>query len=236
MRKPLNKTDIRTELAEANRVLVHKGVLDAYGHVSRRDPDDPNRFLLSRNLAPGSVTAADVQSYDFEAAADDDRPVYLERFIHSEIYRARPDVMAVVHSHSLSIVPFSIVQRPLRAVTHMAGFLGTRVPVFEIRDHAGEGSDLLIGTSELGAALAATLGQGPTLLMRGHGSVSVGASLAQAVHRAVFAELNARTQAAALALGEPIHLTEEECVAAARSNDGQIRRAWDVWRHDAARQ
>lgn len=229
----MDSSTARSELAEANRILVFKGVLDAYGHVSTRDPEDPSRFLLSRNLAPGQVEADDVQSYDETAVANDDRPGYLERFIHSEIYRSRPEVMSVVHSHSLSVVPFSIVQQPLRAVTHMAGFLGTGVPVFEIREQVGDGSDLLIGNAQLGHALANTLGDGPTVLMRGHGSVSVGGSLAQAVHRAVFAELNARSQAAALALGEPNYLTSAECIAAARSNDGQIDRAWNVWRREA---
>jgi ribulose-5-phosphate 4-epimerase/fuculose-1-phosphate aldolase len=229
----MDSSTARTDLVEANHVLVHKGVLDAYGHVSMRDPDDASRFLLSRNLAPGLVGPGDILCYERDAVTYDTRAGYLERFIHSEIYRSRPDVMAVVHSHSLSIVPFSIVNRPLRAVTHMAGFLGTAVPVFEIRDHAGDGSDLLISNAQLGQALANTLSGGPTLLMRGHGSVSVGGSLAQAVHRAVFAELNARTQAASLGLGEPNYLTDAECVAAARSNDGQIDRAWKVWRLEA---
>lgn len=217
-------------VVDANHVLVARGVLDAYGHVSMRHPDDPERYLLARNLAPGLVQADDVQVYTLDSTTEDLRPGYLERFIHGEIYRAHPEVHAVVHSHSPSVVPFSISSQPLRAVWHMAGFLGPRVPVFEIRDVAGEGSDLLISNQELGAALATVLADSTVALMRGHGSVAVGDSIAQAVHRAVFAELNARAQAAAAALGDYTVLTPAEGAAAAESNYGQIRRAWEIWR------
>ncbi len=220
-------------VVDANHVLVDRGVLDAYGHVSARHPDDPGRYLLARNLAPALVTSADIQVYDLDSTTDDDRPGYLERFIHGEIYRARPEVDSVVHSHSASMVPFSISTQPLRAVWHMAGFLGSRVPVFEIRDAAGDASDLLVRSRELGAALAAALGASAAALMRGHGSVAVGESVPQAVWRAVFAELNARAQAAAAGLGEYIPLTDAEAAAAAESNAGQIRRAWEIWRAEA---
>jgi len=220
-------------VVDANHVLVQRGVLDAYGHVSMRHPEDPERYLLARNLAPGLVTADDVQVYTLDSVTQDARPGYLERFIHGEIYRARAEVQAVVHSHSAAVVPFSISSRPLQAVWHMAGFLGPRVPVFEIREVAGEDSDLLIGRPELGAALARALGEAPVALMRGHGSVTVGDSIPQVVHRAVFAELNARAQAAAVALGDVTPLTAAECEAAAESNYGQIRRAWEIWRAES---
>lgn len=220
-------------VVDANHVLVARGVLDAYGHVSLRHPGDPGKYLLARNIAPALVTAADVQVYDLDSTTDDERPGYLERFIHGEIYRRRFDVNAVVHSHSASMVPFSISARPLQAVWHMAGFLGERVPVFEIRDTAGSSSDLLIRSSPLGAGLAAVLGDGAVALMRGHGSVAVGDSIPQAVWRAVFAELNARAQATAVGLGEFTPLTAEEGKAAAESNYGQIRRAWEIWRAEA---
>jgi len=221
------------DLVDANHILFDRGVLDAYGHVSARDVNNPDRFVLSRNMAPALVTNDDIQVFNLEAETDDPRKPYLERFIHSEIYKARPDVMAVVHSHSMSVVPFSIVDRPLRAVFHMAGFLGEGAPVFEIRDTAGTGSDLLIGKKELGAALAQTLGNGWVALMRGHGSVAVGHSLPMAVHRAVFTEASARVQADALRLGELTYLTPEEAEAALATNDGQIMRAWEFWRMQA---
>jgi HCOMODA/2-hydroxy-3-carboxy-muconic semialdehyde decarboxylase len=221
------------EVVDANHVLVAKGVLDAYGHVSARHPDDPSRFLLSRNLAPGLVRAEDLQVYDLDSVTDDPRPGYLERFLHAEIYRARSDVQSVVHSHSAAVVPFSISRQPLRAVWHMSAFVGEEVPVFEIRDLEGAASDLLIRSPQLGAGLAATLGGSAVALMRGHGSVAVGGSVSEAVFRAVFTELNARVQAASIGLGaEYTALTAGEVQAATESNRGQIPRAWEIWRSE----
>lgn len=221
--------DARDEVAMANRVLVNRGILDAFGHVSLRHPESASHFLLSRSLAPGAVTAADVQVIDDHGDASDGRPSYLERFIHSEIYRARPDVQAIVHSHSASMIPFSVSTTPLRAIWHMAGFLGEAVPVFDIRDAAGSETDLLVSNPELGAALAASLGDAAVVLMRGHGYVAVGDSIAQAVARAVYSDLNARAQAAAATLGGYTALTAAEGRRAAASNDGQLSRAWQEW-------
>lgn len=219
------------DLVAANRILVHQGVLDAFGHVSMRSAPGADTFWLSRNLAPGSVTAADLLEHDLDGRTQDPRKPYLERFIHAEIYRRRPDVMAVVHSHSPAVVPFSVVSTPLRPVIHMAGFLGGEpTPVFEIADVAGDASDLLITSSDLGAALAETLGESTVALMRGHGSVAVGDSAQEAVYRAVYTEVNAHTQASALALGEPRYLTAGEAETARRTIAQQAIRAWDVWR------
>lgn len=224
------------DLVDANRVLVQRGILDAFGHVSMRDPRRGDRFLISRNLAPGLVTESDIQEMSLDGTAGDERPSYLERFLHAEIYRARPDVHAVVHSHTASIVPFSISQTPLRPVWHMAGFLGGKVPVFEIRDGGGNGTDLLIRDSVLGERLAASLGDEAVVLMRGHGFVAVGGSVPQAVARAVYADLNARAQATAIQLlGDYTALTIDESRAAAAANDGQIERAWAIWKAEARR-
>lgn len=217
------------ELVDANHVLFDQGVLDAYGHVSVRSERDPARFLLARNLAPASVQAEDILEFDLEGQTEDHRPLYLERFIHSEIYRARPDVMAVVHSHSPAVVPFSVADIPLRAIMHMAGFLGQNVPVFEIRDVLGPSSDLLVTSPACGKALAATLGNGTVALMRGHGSVAVGGSLREAVYRAVYTEINARTQAESLNLGSCTYLTQEECSATSSTMAIQLNRAWQLW-------
>ncbi|WP_188757318.1 class II aldolase/adducin family protein [Microbacterium album] len=141
------------DLVHANRILMRKGVLDAYGHVSVRHPEDPRRFLLSRNLAPLFVSTADIQVHDLEGATDDPRPGYSERFIHSELYRARPDVHSVVHSHSVSVVPFSVVDRPLRALWHMAAHLGDGLPVYDSRG-AVDGENLLVTSRSMGADLA----------------------------------------------------------------------------------
>jgi ribulose-5-phosphate 4-epimerase/fuculose-1-phosphate aldolase len=217
-------------LVIANRILYQQGVVDGFGHVSVRESPQAERFLLSRSLAPGQVKREDVMRFDLDGNAQDrdTRAPYLERFIHSEIYRVRADVQAVVHNHSPSVIPFGATQRPLRPLYHMSAFIGTESAIFEIRE-AGGNTDLLVRDPPLGAALAKSLGQRSVVLMRGHGATVVGGSLEQAVYRAIYTEMNARLQAQALALGDPIFLNEEEAQKAARSNDAVLRRAWDLW-------
>ncbi len=220
------------ELVDANHILFDQGVVDGFGHVSMRHPARSNHFLLARSMAPALVTEADILEFDAEGVAVEvgGPAVYLERFIHSEIYRSRPDVVSVVHSHSPAVVPFSVVSGTrLRPICHMCGFLGAATPVFEIRDVAGPGSDLLIRDSRLGAALAQSLGQSAAVLMRGHGSTVVGTTLRQAVFRAVYTEVGARLQSEAMRLGPVTYLTEEEGEATARTNDAQIDRTWLLW-------
>ena len=200
--------------------------------MSVRHDARPDRFLLARNMAPALVSADDIVEFDFDGdpVNANGRTVYLERFIHGEIFRARPDVMAVVHSHSHSVVPFSISKKAkFLPVCHMSGFLGLDTPVFEIRDHAGDSSDMLITNSKLGAALAKTLGGCNCALMRGHGSTVVGPTLREAVFRAVYTEVNAKLQSEAMSLGEFIPLTEGEAVTSARNIASQVNRAWDFW-------
>src|SRR6478672_1510860 len=218
------------KVALANRILYDQGVVDGFGHVSARDPASHAHFLLARNMAPGLVTAHDILTFDLDGQAIDagDRRVYLERFIHGEIYRARPDVVAVVHSHSPSVIPFAVTKTPLRPVYHMSGFLGEGSAHFEIRDVAGN-SDLLIRNATLGRALADALGASTAVLMRGHGSTVVGTSLEQAVYRAIYAETNARLQTKALALGDVTYLNAEEASLAAATNDTQLARVWELW-------
>lgn len=228
--------DAVADLVDANHILFDQGVVDGFGHVSLRHPHRADRFLLSRSMAPALVEAGDILCFDLDAepVTPDAPPAYLERFIHGEVYRARPDVMAVVHSHSPAVVPFGVVGGvPLRPVCHMCGFLGRGAPVFEIREAAGEASDLLIRDRRLGAALARALGSEAAVLMRGHGSTVVGASLRQAVFRAVYTEVGARLQSEALRLGAVTYLTEGEAAAAAAANDTQLGRAWDLWRRRA---
>jgi ribulose-5-phosphate 4-epimerase/fuculose-1-phosphate aldolase len=220
------------ELVDANHILFDQGVVDGFGHVSMRHPVRSDHFLLARSMAPALVTAKDVLEFAPDGAPIEagGPAVYLERFIHSEIYRTRPDVEAVVHSHSPAVVPFSVVSgTKLRPVCHMCGFLGAATPVFEIRDVAGPGSDLLIRDARLGAALAQSLGQSAAVLMRGHGSTVVGSTLRQAVFRAVYTEVGARLQSEAMRLGPVTYLTEEEAVATGTTNDAQIDRTWLLW-------
>jgi ribulose-5-phosphate 4-epimerase/fuculose-1-phosphate aldolase len=226
------------ELATANRILFDQGVVDGFGHVSVRDPGDPGRFLLARSMAPGLVTPKDIMQFDLDGAPIDPRgrAVYLERFIHGSIYKARPDVTSVVHSHSPAIIPFGITPQKLRPVYHMSGFLGDNVPVFEIRRSAGDASNMLIDSVKLGDDLARTLGGAIVALMRGHGSVAVGQSLRHAVYRAVYAETNARLQSEALRLGPVTYLSSGEAKSTKELQDKTFNRAYELWARRAAKQ
>ena len=220
------------DLVCANHILYNEGVVDGFGHISARHPELPERFLLSRSIAPAIVTHDDIMEFDFEGNPVDarGRRPYLERFIHSEIYRTRPQVQAIVHSHSPSVIPFGVTGVGLRPVYHLSGFLGGGAPIFEIRDVAGPETDMLIRTPGLGAALALALGTAPYALMRGHGSVAVGASVKQVVYRAIYAEVNARLQSEASRMGEITFLSEAEAANAAATNDQVVDRPWELWK------
>ena len=223
-------SDLVDRLVYSNRILYDQGIVDGLGHVSVRHPHQEGVFLLSCNRAPGLVKRQDIVCYDLDGNAvsnTTERP-YLERFIHSEIYRARPDVVAVVHSHSPSVIPFAITQNPLKPVFHMSGFLGSGSAHFEIREAAGN-TDMLIRSAYLGEALAKSLGKHNCVLMRGHGSTVVGTSLEQVIYRAIYAEVNAKLQLAANGLGEISFLNEEEAKLSSDMNDGQIPRSWNLW-------
>ena len=181
------------DLVSANHILYNEAVVDGFGHVSVRHDTRDDRFLLAAGLAPAVVTADDILELDFEGNVHDTqgRRSYLERFIHSEIYKARPDVVAIVHSHSPAIIPFGVTRATLRPVCHMSGFLGFSTPVFDIRDTAGENNDMLVRSNALGKALADSLGKNDFALMRGHGSITVAKSLKLVVARAIWAEMNA---------------------------------------------
>lgn len=229
-------SQLLADLAIANRILFNHGVVDGFGHVSVRHDKADDRFLLSRNLAPAQVRTTDIVEFDLDGHPVNagGRRIYLERFIHSEIYRARPDVIAIVHSHAHAVVPFGVAKgAALRALWHMSGFLGSDVPVFEIRDVAGDATDLLISSPELGAALAQSLGAAPVVLMRGHGATVVGPSLKLAVFRAVYTQLNAELQMHAQSLGDITFLSEGEAAATTETNSGQVDRAWNLWASDA---
>jgi HCOMODA/2-hydroxy-3-carboxy-muconic semialdehyde decarboxylase len=225
------------DLVAANRILYNEGVVDGFGHVSGRLDSNPERFLLARSMAPGLVTAADLMEFDLTGEPVDaqGRTPYLERFIHSEIYRANPAVLAIVHSHSPAVIPFGVVAMPLRPIFHMGSFLGGGVPVFEIRDAGGPATDMLIRSPALGEALAKSLGNAAVGLLRGHGNVVVGASVKEVVVRAVYTEINARLQAEALRIGQGqvVFLNDAEAMASMATNQGQIPRAWNLWKAKA---
>ena len=224
------------DLVAASRILAQQGVLDAYGHVSARSDRKPERFVMSRSLAPALVTAADLMELDpdSEALAGDKRKGFIERYIHGEIYRARPEVMAIVHSHSPSVIPFGVTRTKLRPVYHMGSFLWSGAPVFDIRK-IREDNDLLIRDRPLGQALAGGLGKCNCVLMRGHGMTVIGDSVPEAVFRAIYTEMNARLQLQASQLEGPIEfLSEEEGRRSSAANRGTLERPWELWKRSVA--
>jgi HCOMODA/2-hydroxy-3-carboxy-muconic semialdehyde decarboxylase len=221
------------DLVAAYRTLAEHGVIDAYGHVSMRSPQNPQRYLIARALAPEIVQVKDIMEYDLDSVPLDERgrESVRERFIHGEVYKARPEVMAVVHNHSPSVIPFSVTGVPMRPLYHMASFIGDGVPNFEIRDFE-KGTDLLVKTPKLGQALAKILGKSPASLMRGHGAVVVGENIARAVGRSIYLEQSARLQMQAMLLSEKITwLDEAEVKASVPVQD--YKRAWPMWREKA---
>src|SRR5882757_8973923 len=230
------------DLVAANRILYRQGVVDGFGHVSVRHPANPDRFLLSAAKAPGRVTAEDIMEFDLEGKPIDgrDRPIYSERFIHSEAYKARADVNAVIHSHSPTVIPFSVTQVPLRPVHNTASFLAPEVPVFEMRTAAGMTNNL-VTDSPRGKALLETLGDRPVALLRGHGNVVVGPDLRRAVSRAIYTEVNARMLLQAVMLGGPITFIDpEESKLIESGRETQlgghgVDRTWQMWLEEASR-
>jgi HCOMODA/2-hydroxy-3-carboxy-muconic semialdehyde decarboxylase len=224
------------DLVAANRILAEEGVLDAYGHVSIRHPNDPNRYLMSRSLAPILVTASDIMEYDLDSNPIDpqDRRSVIERFIHGEIYKLRPDVRAVIHSHSPAVIPFGITQVPMRPVAHVASFLWVGVPVWDSRDaHDPASAGMLVRNAALGNSLASRLGDKPVALMRGHGNVVVGPDVQIAVRRAIYTEVNARLQTTAIAIGGPINYISAEEGKARDAAATDFARAWELWKKKA---
>lgn len=220
------------DIVIGSRVLADFGVLDGFGHVSARHPTNPNHFLMARSLAPALVTADDIMEFDLDGNAVDarGRTVFLERFIHSEIYKARPDVMSVVHTHSAGVIPFSVTKVPLRAMFHNPAFLAAGAPVWDIRKDFGE-TNMLVSDSALGKSLAQTLGDKSVVLMRGHGDVTVGPSVKMAVFRAYYTDVNAKLQSQAIALGGEVnYLTPGEGEKADKVNFIVLDRIWNLWR------
>ncbi len=220
------------DLVTANRILAMEGVLDGYGHVSARSDTDPSRYYLSRSLAPDLVTAQDIMEFDLDSQPVDppDRTSYIEAFIHGEIYRARPDVKAVIHTHSPALIPFGVSTVPLRPLYTLGAFIGEGVPIFDIRAATGEITDLLIRNAALGRALAQTLGGNGAVLMRGHGAVVVGPSLQDAVGRSVYLQINASLQLQAITLGGPIQYLDPEEARKLETIPNRYRRAWELWK------
>lgn len=224
------------DLVAANRILAAQGVVDGFGHVSVRHPDNPSHYLLSRARPPECIEAADIMEFQLtgEPVKPDSRRPYNERFIHGALYEARPEIMAVVHSHSPSVIPFGVVGETLRPVMHMCATIGASVPIWEPRNGFGDTDMLVLGMAQ-GRDLARTVGSGASALMRGHGSVVAGKSLREAVYIAVYLEVNAHLQMDALRFGKPINFLSAgeikkilERQAKAKPSEG-FDRAWEGW-------
>jgi HCOMODA/2-hydroxy-3-carboxy-muconic semialdehyde decarboxylase len=226
-----------SDLVIGNHILFDQGVVDGFGHLSVRSINDPTHFFMSQSRAPGLVTHDDIMEFAADSKPVDQRgrQMYGERFIHGEIFRARPDVQAVVHSHATAVIPFSVTGAALRPMVHTAGFLPQDVPVFEIRDAAGEDNGITVGTNALGAALAKVLGQSPVVLMRGHGMAVVGPTVRHAVYRAIYTQVNAQIQMQAMLIGSGkiVYLNPKEAANVDATNEGELMtesaRQWNLW-------
>ncbi len=226
-----NNPQMIEDLVYANRILYQQDVLDGFGHVSVRSDKDPSHFLMARSMPPALVTSNDIMEYDRMGEPVDarDRKSYLERYIHAAIYRVRPDVMAIVHSHSPEVIPFGVTGTTLRPLYHMSAFLGAGAPIFDIRDDAGA-TDMLVRNNTLGDALAKSLGSSYVVLMRGHGFVAVANSIPRVVLYSIYTPINARLQAEAMKLGKVEYLSPEEAVKAAAGTDAGVGRPWELWK------
>ncbi len=221
------------QLVDANRILARYRIVDAFGHVSARHPEDAQTYLISRSIAPNLVSTADIMAFDLdsEAKVETEMRSYSERFIHGEIYKARPDVMSIVHCHAQPLIPFGATRNALKPIFHMCGFLGFGCAHYDIRDKSGW-TDMLVRDPGRARDLAASLGDKPIVLMRGHGATVVGVTVIQAVHRTYYATVNAQLQSESLRLGTPIYLEDEEARLAAAANDGSAERAWNLWKDE----
>jgi len=220
------------ELAIASRILADLGVFDAAGHVSMRHPVNGDRFLMSRSLAPALVTPPDIMEFTLASEPCDPRgrAPFIERYLHGEIYRKRPDVLGIAHGHSPAVIPFGLTTTAMRATYHNAAFLAAGVPVFDIRATFGV-TDIVVSSAERGAAAAAALADKAVVLLRAHGFIAVGPSIQTAVFRAVFTEISARVQLQAAALGGPIAaLDAEEGRLADAINIATVGRSWELWK------
>jgi ribulose-5-phosphate 4-epimerase/fuculose-1-phosphate aldolase len=234
----MSKLDaIIQELVTANRILAREGVVDSFGHISARHPDNPNHFLLSRARAPDCIENDDIMTFTLEGEPVNpgDKAPYLERFIHGGLYEARPDVHSVVHNHSPSVIPFGVTGKPLRPLLHMCAHIGSEVPSWDSHDKFGD-TALLVESVEMGRDLAKAMGKNRTILMRGHGATVVAGNIRHCVFTSVYLEVNAKLQMQAMAMGDIKFLTPGEVdKVIARTGPYTLNRAWENWCRRAGR-
>jgi ribulose-5-phosphate 4-epimerase/fuculose-1-phosphate aldolase len=229
---PEKLTDVIAELALANRILAHEGVLDAFGHVSVRHPSDPGRYLLSRARSPAAIEASDILEFTLDSAPvkPPKAHLYAERVIHGCIYQARSDVMAVCHHHAPAIMPFAIAGKPILPVFHVGAAMGATVPFWDQHDEFGD-TNMLVVKPEEGQSLARALGQHAAVLMNRHGATVVGASIKELVSRSIFMCQNADYHLRTLTLGTPtpLHPGETRLAGSISLMPSVISRTWEYW-------
>lgn len=226
--------DCLRDIVSGNRILAHEGVVDAFGHISARHPDRPDRFLMSRSRSPELVTLDDLLEFDLggEPVESGGPAVYAERFIHAAIYDARPDVQSVVHNHAPELLPFTVTGVKLRPMFHVAAKIGAEVPVWDIREKFGD-SNLLVVNLDQGRDLAKTLAGNCMALMRGHGCAIATNSVRNAVTTSIYSQLNARLQMQAMQMGDVTYLSPGEIEIAGVMPDKDslgMTRAWEYLR------
>jgi HCOMODA/2-hydroxy-3-carboxy-muconic semialdehyde decarboxylase len=222
-----------SEVVIANRVVAHLRLVDSFGHVTVRNPENPQRFFMSRARAPGLVTKEDILEFNLDSTAADLRGLrpYAERFIHGSLYKSRPDVMAICHNHAHELLPLAVTKTVMRPALHSASVIGHEVPVWDIRDRFGD-TNMLVTTNEMGDSLASTVGEGKAALMRGHGSVVVGKSVQDAVFTTFYLRLNAEVLIKSMSMGGTItYLSPGEVALSGElhSQPGAQGRAWEDW-------
>ena len=221
------------ELVIANHILYDQNAVDGYGHISVRNPNNPNTFFLARSVAPSVVQVEDIMEFDMNGKAlhGDTRVAYGERFIHSGILKNRPDINSVIHGHAAPILPYGLTGTTLKPVYHMSSFLGEGAPIFEIRNFAkpNPDTDMFISSVDLGNALSQTMGLQYFVLMRGHGYAAGADSIKKAVFRAVYAIQNASIQSEAMKMGQVQYLTPGEASISQETIEKTIGRPWQLW-------
>ena len=224
--------EVLAEIVTANRILAREGVVDAFGHVSARHPDNPDRYLMARSRSPELVTIDDIMEFTLQGdvVGDDDRKPYAERHIHGGIFERRPDIVSVVHNHSHDVIPFSVTETPLRPLMHVTGVMGDHVPVWDIADNFG-GTSLLVTNMEQGRDLAEKMGDASVVLMRGHGCAVAADSVRAAVLTAIYTQVNAKLQLQAMPLGDVKYLSAEELELTPETLVGPLamERAWEYF-------
>jgi ribulose-5-phosphate 4-epimerase/fuculose-1-phosphate aldolase len=232
----LNLQTAIESLVIANRILANKNVLDSFGHVSVRHPENQERYLMSRSRAPRLVSKEDILEFSFDNKPIEDRgvPLFGERPIHGRIYKARPDVFAICHNHAYGLLPFAVTKTVMRPAIHVAAAIGQEVPIWDIRDDFGETS-MLVTTNEMGDSLAALLGNRRAALMRGHGSVVVGTAIPDMVFTSYYLQVNADVLVQSQALGTVQYLSPEEVKLSAAVNLSPLsqNRIWEDWAQQA---